>query len=118
MSDTTKARAIEKLNAITIKIGYPDTWRDYTDLHISTSVPYYENLQRVAKFAQDYSLSYLGKPVDKTKWYMTPQTVNAYYNPSSNEICFLPVFFNIRSSICRQTMPSTMALSVSLSVTR
>ena len=88
MSDTTKARAIEKLNAITIKIGYPDTWRDYTDLHISASVPYYENLQRVSKFAQDYSLSYLGKPVDKTKWYMTPQTVNAYYNPSSNEICF------------------------------
>lgn len=88
MSDETKAKAIEKLNAFTIKIGYPDTWRDYTALDIDPSLPYYANLQRAAKFEQDYSLSYLGKPVDKTKWYMTPQTVNAYYNPSSNEICF------------------------------
>ncbi len=88
MSDETKAKAIEKLNAFTIKIGYPDTWRDYTALDIDPALPYYANLQRAAKFAQDYSLSYLGKPVDKTKWYMTPQTVNAYYNPSSNEICF------------------------------
>ena len=88
MSDTTKAKAIEKLNAFTIKIGYPDTWRDYTALDIDATLPYYENLQRAAKFAQDYSLSFLGKPVDKTKWYMTPQTVNAYYNPSSNVICF------------------------------
>ena len=88
MSDETKAKAIEKLNAFTIKIGYPDTWRDYTALDIDPALPYYVNLQRAAKFEQDYSLSYLGKPVDKTKWYMTPQTVNAYYNPSSNEICF------------------------------
>ncbi len=79
---------LSKLNAFTIKIGYPDTWRDYTALDIDPALPYYANLQRAAKFAQDYSLSYLGKPVDKTKWYMTPQTVNAYYNPSSNEICF------------------------------
>ena len=88
MSDETKEKAIAKLNAFTIKIGYPDTWRDYTALEIDTTLPYYENLQRAAKFEQDYSLSFLGKPVDKTKWYMTPQTVNAYYNPSSNEICF------------------------------
>ena len=88
MSDETKAKATEKLNAITIKIGYPDEWRDYIDLDIDAKVPYYENLQRAAKFEQAYSLSYLGKPVDKKKWYMTPQTVNAYYNPSSNEICF------------------------------
>lgn len=88
MSDETKAKAIEKLNAFTIKIGYPDIWRDYTALDIDPALPYYANLQRAAKFEQDYSLSYLGKPVDKTKWYMTPQTVNAYYNPSSNEICF------------------------------
>ena len=88
MSDATKAKAIEKLQAMTIKIGYPDEWRDYTDLKIDASLPYYENLQRAAKFEQAYSLSYLGKPVDKKKWYMTPQTVNAYYNPSSNEICF------------------------------
>ena len=88
MSDDTKVKATEKLNAITVKIGYPDEWRDYTSLDIDAKVPYYENLQRAAKFEQAYSLSYLGKPVDKQKWYMTPQTVNAYYNPSSNEICF------------------------------
>ena len=88
MSDETKARALEKLNAMTIKIGYPDTWRDYSGLQINADEPYYTNLQRAAKFEQAYSLSYLGKPVDKAKWYMTPQTVNAYYNPSSNEICF------------------------------
>ncbi len=88
MSRETKDRALEKLNAITIKIGYPDEWRDYTALEINPKESYYANLQRAAKFEQDYSLSYLGKPVDKKKWYMTPQTVNAYYNPSSNEICF------------------------------
>ena len=88
MSDETKAKALEKLNAITIKIGYPDTWRDYSKLDINAADTYYANLQRAAKFEQEYSLSFLGKPVDKTKWYMTPQTVNAYYNPSSNEICF------------------------------
>ncbi|MGN1247043.1 MAG: M13 family metallopeptidase, partial [Paludibacteraceae bacterium] len=88
MSDETKVKALEKLNSITIKIGYPDTWRDYTALNIDASLPYYENLLRASKFEQEYSLSFLGKPVDKTKWYMNPQTVNAYYNPSSNEICF------------------------------
>ncbi len=88
MSRETKDKALEKLNAMTIKIGYPDEWRDYTKLDINAEDTYYANLQRAAKFEQDYSLSYLGKPVDKKKWYMTPQTVNAYYNPSSNEICF------------------------------
>ena len=88
MSDETKAKAIEKLEAFTIKIGYPDKWRDYTDLDIDPALTYYANLQRAAKFEQAYSLSFLNQPVDKEKWYMTPQTVNAYYNPSSNEICF------------------------------
>ena len=88
MSRETKDKALEKLNAMTIKIGYPDEWRDYSKLEINAENTYYANLQRAAKFEQDYSLSYLGKPVDKKKWYMTPQTVNAYYNPSSNEICF------------------------------
>ena len=88
MSRETKDKALEKLNAMTIKIGYPDKWRDYTALDINAEDTYYANLQRAAKFEQEYSLSYLGKPVDKAKWYMTPQTVNAYYNPSSNEICF------------------------------
>ncbi len=88
MSRETKDKALEKLNAMTIKIGYPDEWRDYSALDINPEDTYYANLQRAAKFEQDYSLSFLGKPVDKKKWYMTPQTVNAYYNPSSNEICF------------------------------
>ena len=88
MSRETKDKALDKLNAMTIKIGYPDKWRDYTALDINAADTYYANLQRAAKFEQAYSLSYLGKPVDKAKWYMTPQTVNAYYNPSSNEICF------------------------------
>ena len=88
MSDETKAKAIEKLQTMTIKIGYPDKWRDYSKLDIDPALPYYENVQRSAKFEQEYSLSFLDKPVDKAKWYMFPQTVNAYYNPSSNEICF------------------------------
>ena len=100
MSAETKAKALEKLDAFTIKIGYPDTWRDYTKLEIDPALSYYENLERAAKFELEYSLSYLDKPVDKTKWYMTPQTVNAYYNPSSNEICFpagilQPPFFDM-----------------------
>ncbi len=88
MSRETKEKALEKLHAMTIKIGYPDEWRDYSALDINAKDTYYANLQRAAKFEQAYSLSFLGKPVDKKKWYMTPQTVNAYYNPSSNEICF------------------------------
>ena len=88
MSDETKEKAIDKLMSMTIKIGYPDKWRDYSALDIDPKLSYYENIQRAAKFEQEYSLSYLDKPVDKAKWYMFPQTVNAYYNPSSNEICF------------------------------
>ena len=88
MSDETKEKAIEKLNTFTVKIGYPDKWRDYTALEIDPELTYYANIQRAAKFEQDYSLSFLGKPVDKDKWFMTPQTVNAYYNPATNEICF------------------------------
>ena len=88
MSDETKEKAMEKLNTFTVKIGYPDKWRDYTALEIDPELTYYANIQRAAKFEQDYSLSFLGKPVDKDKWFMTPQTVNAYYNPATNEICF------------------------------
>ena len=88
MSNETKTKALEKLNTFTVKIGYPDKWRDYTALEIDPQLTYYANIQRAAKFEQDYSLSFLGKPVDKDKWFMTPQTVNAYYNPATNEICF------------------------------
>ena len=100
MSDETKAKALDKLAGFDIKIGYPDKWRDYSKLDIDPTLSYYENLQRAAKFEKEYSLSYLDKPVDKSKWYMNPQTVNAYYNPTSNEICFpagilQPPFFDM-----------------------
>lgn len=88
MSDETKQQAQDKLASFYVKIGYPDKWRDYTDLVINKDEPYYSNLLRARKFEQDYANSFIGKPVDKEKWYMTPQTVNAYYNPSTNEICF------------------------------
>ncbi len=88
MSDTTKQRALEKLDAFTVKIGYPDKWRDYTTLKIDRRRSYWDNIKDAIKHEVDYNLSDWGKPVDKTRWYMTPQTVNAYYSPLSNEICF------------------------------
>ena len=99
MSDVTKAKAHEKLNTFYVKIGYPDKWRDYSGLTIDPKESYYANVRRAAEFETLYSLKDEGKPVDKTKWYMSPQTVNAYYNPTSNEICFpagilQPPFFN------------------------
>jgi len=87
MGDSTKVKANEKLKAFYVKIGYPDTWRDYTDLQI-TKDSYYANIQRASKFEHAYRFAKAGKKVDKTEWHMTPQTVNAYYNPSTNEICF------------------------------
>lgn len=87
MSDTTKAKAHEKLSTIMVKIGYPDTWRDYSDLSIEDD-SYLANIHRAMRFDYAYNLEKLGKPVDKSEWLMFPQTVNAYYNPSTNEICF------------------------------
>lgn len=88
MSDKTKQKALEKLQTMDIKIGYPDKWRDYSNLDIDPTLSYYENIQRAVRFEMAYNNSFLNQPVDKSKWYMFPQTVNAYYNPSSNEICF------------------------------
>lgn len=88
MSDTTKARAKEKLAAFTVKIGYPDKWRDYSALTIDPELSYWKNVQNAILFNQDYNNADYGKPVDRTRWYMSPQTVNAYYNPTTNEICF------------------------------
>ncbi len=88
MSDSTKIRAHEKLNAFTVKIGYPDKWRDYSALTIDPAKSYWENIQKAILFNNEYNLADYGKPVDKDRWYMTPQTVNAYYNPTTNEICF------------------------------
>ena len=99
MSDETKARAQEKLAAFTVKIGYPDKWKDYSTLNIDTAESYLENGRRASRWYMEDNLSKLGKPVDKTEWGMTPQTVNAYYNPTTNEICFpagilQPPFYN------------------------
>ncbi|MDE6311043.1 MAG: M13 family metallopeptidase [Muribaculaceae bacterium] len=88
MSDATKAKAHEKLDAFTVKIGYPDKWRDYSDLTIDPSKTYWENIQEAILFNNRYNLADYGKPVDRDRWYMSPQTVNAYYNPGTNEICF------------------------------
>ena len=88
MSDTTKARAQEKLAAFTVKIGYPDKWRDYSGLAIDPSRTYWQNVQDAIVFNNQYNLDDYGKPVDRARWLMSPQTVNAYYNPTTNEICF------------------------------
>ncbi len=88
MSDTTKARAREKLEAFSVKIGYPDKWRDYSSLTIDIQKSYWDNIKSAIRYEIDYNLSDWGKPVDKSRWYMPPQIVNAYYSPLSNEICF------------------------------
>ena len=88
MSDDTKVQAMKKLNAFTVKIGYPDKWKDYSLLEIDPALSYYENMHNAAMWAQDRYLEKWGKPVDKSEWGMTPQTINAYYSPQMNEICF------------------------------
>jgi putative endopeptidase len=87
MSDETKARAAEKLDAMIVKVGYPDKWRDYSALEIKED-SYWANIERACRFEHDYMIAKAGKPVDRADWLMTPQTVNAYYNPATNEICF------------------------------
>ena len=88
MSDSTKARALEKLAAFHVKIGYPDKWRDYSKLTIDPKLSYWKNVQNAIIFNNEYNLADYGKPVDRERWLMSPQTVNAYYNPTTNEICF------------------------------
>jgi putative endopeptidase len=87
MSDSTKAKAIEKLHAFTEKIGYPDKWRDYSNVVVKRDA-YFENRLSANKNDYNYSLTKLGKPVDRTEWYTTPPTVTAYNNPPLNEIVF------------------------------
>ena len=89
MSDETKKAAHEKLNTFTVKIGYPDTWEDYSKLIIDPALSYAENCRKMSVFGWDKHVEEKwGKPVDREEWHMTPQTVNAYYNPTTNEICF------------------------------
>ena len=87
MGDSTKVKAIEKLNAFYVKVGYPDKWKDYTNLNIEKD-SYWANIKRANDFGLAEMLAKAGNPVDKDEWQMTPQTVNAYYNPTTNEICF------------------------------
>lgn len=87
MGDTTKAKAIEKLDAINVKIGYPDKWRDYSALQVSTD-SYVANILSARNFDFNFMLGKVNKPVDRTEWMMPPQMVNAYYNPTMNEIVF------------------------------
>lgn len=88
MSDDTKLQALKKLNAITVKIGYPDKWKDYSELTLDPSLSYYENAHNASMWAVKQQLKKWGKPVDRSEWGMTPQTINAYYNPVNNEIVF------------------------------
>lgn len=100
MSEDTKKAAHEKLNAFYVKVGYPDQWMDYTGLDIDERLSYYENMERASQFMSRYYIDKrVNKPTDRTEWLMTPQTINAYYNPTTNEICFpagilQPPFFN------------------------
>lgn len=101
MDDSTKTKALDKLASMIVKIGYPDEWRDYTPLNI-TKDSYYANILKASQFEEAYLMSKIGQPTDPTQWLMTPQTVNAYYNPSTNEICFpagilQPPFFNVNA---------------------
>ncbi len=98
MSAETKVKALEKLEKFTPKVGYPDKWRDYSDLEIVAD-DLMGNMGRIARFSRDFELAKIGSPVDRSEWFMTPQTVNAYYNPGMNEIVFpaailQPPFFN------------------------
>lgn len=101
MSDSTKIRAHEKLATFHVKVGYPDKWKDYSKLEIKND-SYWANVCRASEWGFNDMYSRIGKPVDKDEWLMTPQTVNAYYNPSTNEICFpaailQPPFFNMEA---------------------
>ncbi len=102
MSDTTKVNALVKLNSFTVKIGYPDKWRDYSGLQVDPDKSLYENIKAATIYETRRNLNKHGKPVDKDEWGMTPQTVNAYYNPTTNEICFpaailQPPFFDVNA---------------------
>ena len=89
MDDSTKVNALLKLNTFYVKIGYPDRWTDLSDLRIDAKKSYYDNMQECSRFWNKWHIAHTaGKPVDREDWHMTPQTVNAYYNPTTNEICF------------------------------
>lgn len=88
MSDDTKVKAQEKLNSFNVKIGYPDKWKDYSSLEIKKEDSYWANIIRASEFSYNEMIGKINKPVDRSEWHMPPQMVNAYYNPTTNEICF------------------------------
>ena len=88
MSDETKVAAMKKLSSFTVKIGYPDKWKDYSEMELDPALSYWENVHNANVWAENQYLKKWGKPVDRTEWGMTPQTINAYYNPLNNEIVF------------------------------
>ena len=102
MSDATKEKAMEKLNKFSVKVGYPDKWKDYSQLTISAQVSLFENITQVGQWAFQRAIAKVGKEVDKTEWVLPPQTVNAYYDPTNNEIVFpagilQPPFFSFEA---------------------
>lgn len=102
MCNDTKEKALEKLKVLKVKIGYPDKWKDYSDIHIDPDKSYWENVYEASKWFIKDNLEKLHKPVDKEEWHMYPQTVNAYYSPVNNEICFpaailQPPYFNLQA---------------------
>ena len=88
MTDSTKQNALVKLNSFKVKIGYPDKWKDYSSIVVNPEESYWANIKKAIKWHVDEGMAKYGKPVDKEEWLMSPQTVNAYYNPTTNEICF------------------------------
>lgn len=101
MGDSTKVKALEKLSTFHVKIGYPDRWKDYSALEVKDD-SFWANIERATCWLSDENMAKAGKPVDKDEWLMTPQTVNAYYNPTTNEICFpaailQPPFFDMNA---------------------
>lgn len=112
MSEPTKKNALDKLAAFYVKVGYPNTWKDLSALTIDPQKSYYENMLSCFTFWSNEAIEKkAGKPVDRDEWHMTPQTVNAYYNPTTNESASPPASSSIRSSTRRPTTPSTMAPS-------
>ncbi len=102
MSDKTKEKALEKLESFKVKVGYPDKWKDYSEIEIDPKKSFQENLLTASRWFTRDNYKKLGKPVDKEEWHMYPQTVNAYYNPTSNEVCFpagilQPPYFDVNA---------------------
>ena len=102
MSPETKVNALVKLNSFTVKIGYPDKWKDYSGITVDPEKSYLKNIRAAVEYNTRDNFNKYGKPVDKEEWHMSPQTINAYYNPTSNEICFpaailQPPFFDLNA---------------------